>query len=254
MDESCPDVILRRQSGTKVCHVNLYNIHKGLKFLTGHLEKLFSQGIEIISLDAVSNADLNIIAQTALTMSETTLICGSSGLASAIARKGGSPPSTKGPSRVDNRKKLYLCGSASDVMKKQIDRFRAEGNVCEQVYGNGNPSFDPGVNAHLFRLPAIDKKELDANKASHDLCRAALPVIRKNKYRFIFVSGGGTAESFLESINAGSFSICGSLLPGIPWGYLKDGPFKGTGIITKSGSFGAEDTLIKINIMLERGD
>jgi uncharacterized protein YgbK (DUF1537 family) len=255
MDESCPEVILQRQSGKTVGHVNLADIHKGRLFLTGHLTELFSRDMDIICLDAVTNEDLDIIAHSALDMHESILFCGSSGLAGAMARtRGDFSLHPVAPARSDESKTLYICGSASDAMKKQMNRFKAEINVCEQVYGNGAPCFDPQMNAHLFRLPAMNEKKLDAEQAGRKLCRAALEIIRENRYRFIFVSGGDTAQAFLESANAGSFSIYGSLLPGIPWGYLHDGPFKGLGLITKSGSFGAEDTLIKINTMLEEGD
>ena len=254
MDESRPDVLLRRQSGLNVCQVDIAKVHNGIGNLADHLKDLFSRDIDMISLDAVTNEDLDIIARATLDMHETILFCGSSGLAGALARILGVSTAPGASFPACSSKKLYLCGSASDAMKKQMNRFKAEYNVCEQVYGVEEPFFDPVADAHLFRLPAIDEKKLDASKAGQKLCRAAVDILQKHRYGVVFASGGDTAEAFLKSVGAGSFSICGRLLPGIPWGYLQDGPFKGLGLITKSGSFGAEDTLIKIYTMLEKGD
>ena len=253
MTESRPDVILEHQSGKSTFHLGLIQVRKGPQELELCLTEAFSRGVDIVSLDAVTNEDLDSIARVALALYQDTLICASSGLASAMGRVMGKP-CVSTPPAIRHGRGLYLCGSASSVQQAQIEKLRRDKDASELILGDKKQQFDPARSAHIFRLPFIDECKLDARTACQRLCREAMVHVENNHYGFIFVSGGDTADAFFALAGAKRFYLRGMLLPGIPWGYVKAGMLEKTIIITKSGAFGAEDTLTAIHQRIGKGD
>lgn len=65
----------------------------------------------------------------------------------------------------------------------------------------------------------------------------------------LLASGGETAAAILRDINVGLLRIRGELLPGVPLSDCLDGPRR-IAVVTKSGGFGAPDTLVKLVSLL----
>jgi len=61
----------------------------------------------------------------------------------------------------------------------------------------------------------------------------------------IFATGGETAARFLRRAGARGITSLRELLPGVPAGLLIGGRYNGAVMITKAGSFGSPDTLLR---------
>ena len=59
------------------------------------------------------------------------------------------------------------------------------------------------------------------------------------------LTGGDTAAFVLARLNASAIRLSGEIAPGIPWGYIEGGDADGRIVITKSGGFGQQDTLMQ---------
>jgi uncharacterized protein YgbK (DUF1537 family) len=62
----------------------------------------------------------------------------------------------------------------------------------------------------------------------------------------LFITGGDTATAVLRAVDARSIEIRGEVLTGVPWGMLSGGLFDGCPVVTKSGGFGAPDTMVRV--------
>jgi uncharacterized protein YgbK (DUF1537 family) len=62
----------------------------------------------------------------------------------------------------------------------------------------------------------------------------------------LFITGGDTATRVLQAVGARKIVIMDQVVTGVPWGMLCGGIFDGCPVVTKSGGFGAPDTLIKV--------
>jgi D-threonate/D-erythronate kinase len=107
----------------------------------------------------------------------------------------------------------------------------------------------PGAAAVVFCIGsehAVTKKQIER-------LREALPgspVVFVNAIppdlQALLLCGGETAAYVCREAGVQRIDLCGEILPGIPWGYLRGGTYDGIPVVTKSGGFGAEDALIRV--------
>ena len=256
MTESRPDVILGKQSGAKTTHVALHVVRRGVEHLAKYVDTLLARDVSVISFDAVLQSDLDILAQLAVLKRKDTLIAASSGLARSLGEIfGHSGRVCLSPAKKE--KFLFVCGSASTVMEKQISSLVQETDfqelVCHPKVYNHNLPLHGGRNK-VLRLPYLSQEKLASDGACSALCEFACELSAVGEYDCLFVSGGDTADLFLHEVSARGFSVKGSLQPGVPWGYIHGGNLDGTCIVCKAGSFGEESLLQNIYYKLKGGN
>jgi uncharacterized protein YgbK (DUF1537 family) len=165
-------------------------------------------GINI--LDAAENADLDRIVAENLRASEPVLWAGSAGLASALARKlYGDPQPLIAP--VIDGPLVFCIGSDHPATLAQVRELN-------------RPTF------------AIRRGQTTAEEIRRHLRGAGA----------LFITGGDTASAVLAAIGAQSIAIQHEVVTGVPWGVLSGGSLNGTPVVTKSGGFGASDTLVRV--------
>lgn len=76
------------------------------------------------------------------------------------------------------------------------------------------------------------------------LGRVARAVIEAFPTVGLILTGGETARAVCLALGATGIELVKEVLPGIPAGRLRDGPFEGLLLVTKAGGFGSEDALI----------
>ena len=160
-------------------------------------------------LDASCNEDLDAIVAEHL--SRTVLWAGSAGLASALARRIYGP--MKACSAPSLAKPLVFCiGTDHSVTKRQMEELNGQ-YVFQIVRGRTSPG--------------EIRQALD--------CAGAF-----------CVSGGDTASMVLSALGADGIDVKGEVVTGVPWGLLLGGEMNGLPVVTKSGGFGAPDTLVRV--------
>jgi uncharacterized protein YgbK (DUF1537 family) len=279
VSESRLSVHLQDQSELKVGHVVLATTEKGGTFAVEKVKRLLAEGCCHISFDAIDDRHLDRIAELGMNISKEMkiLFCGSAALAASLSRllDPGSFPMGReisgGKERIrenrENRentaKWLMVCGSASDITRLQIDRLVQSTGWVHRILGpelllaewgsrenslqieefherlsteNAIISIDPN-----HEYPNVDPQELVSRFAiiGSKLATAKKPEI-------LFLTGGDTAEAVLKKIGWTGIKIYRETLPGLVQGELCGGPLGGSIVVTKAGSFGEEDTLVKL--------
>lgn len=98
----------------------------------------------------------------------------------------------------------------------------------------------PAADGDVTILQATDDDQpRDGTAVAINLARSAARIMRD--HNALILSGGATAEAVLDAMDITLLTVQGEILPGLPLS-LADG----RQIITKSGGFGAADTLLML--------
>jgi uncharacterized protein YgbK (DUF1537 family) len=213
--------------------------------------------------DAETGEDMLSLAEAAL-RSETRLLCGSAGLANALAALlAGSwsrqPASPRYPDPPPTRV-LVVAASRHPQMLAQIAAARAAGLPVispdpESLTADHDVPPDRAaverVRAALASvgtavlttagLPDLPVRgELVADRLA-SLARRALEVGPRTG---LVLTGGDVAIAVSRALGAAALRLQGEVLPGIPWGYLVAGHADGVAVVTKAGGFGEDGALL----------
>ena len=162
-------------------------------------------------LDAVDNEDLDRIVADNLHRAEGVLWAGSAGLASALARK--------------------LYGEPGALIAPAID------GPLVFCIGSDHPATLAQVRALSDSIVfPVMRNQTTADEICFHLRGAGA----------LFITGGDTASLVLAAIGAQGIAIQHEVVTGVPWGVLSGGSFDGRPVVTKSGGFGAPDTLLRV--------
>ena len=163
-------------------------------------------------LDAVDNQDIDRIVADHLHLPEPVLWAGSAGLASALARRLYGEPQPLTAPAIDGPV-VFCIGSDHPATAAQVRELPRDAIILPILRGQTTP----------------DEIRLAVRGAGA-----------------LFVTGGDTASIILSSIGAEGITIRHEVVTGVPWGVLSGGSLDGRPVVTKSGGFGAPDTLIRV--------
>lgn len=271
--------LIQSQTKRRVGHIDLSIIMQGVEALRGEILTRQKRGEQIITVDAASKNDLAIIADAIVAVGLTKIIVGSAGLASAlpgalrlknkreresaILKKEGVVVAIYGSKskiamqQVVKAKEMASTGvieiNIDRILTNERDMDKELGKALEEakrliakdkniivklsdtkVLPGGEKSLKPKM-----EIIAINKKIVEV------LGRVAYKIVKSNKVAGLVLTGGETALSVCKKLNSWGIVLRNEVLPGIPVGELIGGEFEGLNIISKAGSFGKEDTLIK---------
>jgi 4-hydroxythreonine-4-phosphate dehydrogenase len=237
--------------------VHLDTVRRGEEALAAGIDA-FSDALVII--DAETDADLGTIARVAVALRETLLV-GSAGLASAmrcVLPAGPGAPSPP-PIRRTGRPTLAIAGSRHEATARQIDRAAGAG-VPVVAPSTIEDLSDPARFAELqeaiaSRLVAgsdvivttagCPPSSLPGHLIAEHLARLAAVPCRKGLVGGLFLTGGDVAAAVCETLGVDFLWLRGEVTPAIPWGDLGSGPLANLPIVTKAGSFGPPDVLLR---------
>lgn len=213
-----------------------------------------------IVADARTEAHLDRLVQAALG-GPPLLLCGSAGLAGALARaiagEGGAPGRSPVRRPAASRPILVVAGSYHPATARQIAKLAAAGaRVVEPprlVPGEGEPALAAlaaEVAAGLAAgqttvLTAVGCPEvrLDGAAIADLLARIAARPATLGAAGGVVATGGEVAAALFRAAGASRLCLGGEVRPAIPWGILAGGLAEGLPAVTKAGSFGDDDTL-----------
>ncbi len=198
--------------------------------------------------DAQTDEDLRLIAGAGARLRPPPLWCGSGGLAAAIANA-----VVPGAPRVGGPL-LGLFGSDHPVTAVQLERCAARlVSIADGEADAGRVGAlleDPG--ACLVRCAlagGMDRAEA-ALRISREFGRLVARVPRPGT---LLVSGGETLRSLCQALGTHRLDVVGQLIPGVPVSRIVGGVWDGTLLVSKSGSFGDDELLLRILAGQERG-
>ncbi|MFS4436625.1 four-carbon acid sugar kinase family protein [Paracoccaceae bacterium GXU_MW_L88] len=182
--------------------------------------------------DAQTDADIDQIIAKAPT---NTLFVGAAGLAEGLARKiaGGEKSALFDaiPAPI-----LLAIGSRDPVTLKQLEGLAVESAP--------NGAVDLGIDNNIIRMTA-GTEAIDGTMANARFAKGIAQRIEAQNIETLVASGGETAAAIMAELGAHSLQVIGEVLPGLPVSRVL-GLKRPLMLITKSGGFGAEDTLKKV--------
>lgn len=219
----------------------------------------------VVVADAEIDADLSCLAAAAL-RSETRLLCGSAGLAEALAA-----------SLVDTwRREASLdvspprCTAGSGVLVVAASRHPRTLAQIKMLQAVGMPVVSPALPALIGdtedrAVRAVMRRAQDglATVGTVVLTTADLPTLQGQGEALavglaalarrlldaggvggVVLTGGDAAVAVSRAYHAAGLRLQGEVRAGIPWGYLMGGPAESLPVVTKAGGFGEDDVLL----------
>ncbi len=268
-------------SGLSVGHLDLRIVMRGWEAIAGEIARLYQSGIRLVSADATRREDLLAIAEAIKTTPYRILPVGSAGLAEALVTRsvlagaellGVAKPKPLLPT-ASKRPVLILNGSANPVSLAQVrhasEHMRtlvldirqlllaeddALHHLTRQVLQNLLAGLDVLVTAatsleHVRRDRALARDlgmtpwQLGA-AISAALARLARTIADEDLLAGLVIAGGDTAAAVCAALPETRLEILEEVLPAIPCHQLVGAlPLR---LVTKSGGFGAPETLLRI--------
>lgn len=249
--------LLQKETGEPVGFLGLKEVRKGQAHLA---ERIMKNPARLLSLDAVLQSDLKVIASACNLFPGQILACGSVGLAdelgpSSLKRiKKSKPRTSHGPL-------LIISASRNPTTKDQIDYARNRSRLplvepdltCltnSQMVNSEVEAIFKRVAELLFKeagaiLTTTFQKHLPGKEAviPTALGKAAVRILGDIKLGGLVLTGGDLAMGVCERLSSAALRIEEEVLPGIPCSTLTDGPFKGLRMVTKAGGFGTQEAL-----------
>lgn len=252
--------LMDAQSAGKSGNVPVPVIARGTGAVTECLAALKKQGLSYAVLDALTDADLDTLAQALAGM---PLVTGGSGLGGALARQysrsvGQTVCATEFGLPVGG-KTVLLSGSCSEMTNRQVAAYKAEGpfhqvsvercvqdaegyarEIAAAVMAAQSSGLPPLVYATVppVELAAIQSRFGMESAHALEAFFARLAVcLREGGYDHFIVAGGETASVISQALNVKGFHIGPQIAPGVPWVRAIGEPLS---LALKSGNFGAE--------------
>ncbi len=237
-------------------------VAKGVTALREYLAGLQGDGIAHVIVDAVCDADLEVIARACF---DLPLMTGGSAVAGSlpdIYRLGGmlsaeTEPSARPP--LPNGS-IVLSGSCSAMTRAQVAAFIKRGGPAlrldpVQLDREGPASAlawlaaqEPGATPIVYATAEPEEvraaqERLGADKAGDTVERAlaAIAVAARNQgtRRFV-IAGGETSGAITQALGVERLDVGPEIAPGVPWCFAVSAG-QPIAITLKSGNFGAED-------------
>ncbi len=259
--------LLEKETGEPVGFIGIQEVRKGPSYLA---QKIQGTPARLLSLDAVLQSDLKIIARACNLLPGQVLPCGSVGLADELNlpfHREYRKPKKKWP----RRPLLIISASRNPTTASQIETARdcsCFPLVEPDLRRLTNPRTSGSeAKAAALRLAEVllcgDGAILTTTFQNHlpgketmipkVLGKAAVYLLGELRLGGLVLTGGDLAMGVCERLSSSALRIEEEVLPGIPCSTLTDGPFKGLRMVTKAGGFGETDALWRI-IQYLRGE
>lgn len=190
--------------------------------------------------DAETDDDLAILVRVAQ-QAGVDILCGSAGLAAAIAADFPATADTL-PRPNSGRPWLAVIGSRSPVAVAQVQAAVAAGAslLAPAQHELHTKPHVPVGKPCILSFAGLERQTTQTDAAMRWLVVGLMQSMQPGG---LFLSGGDTAALVCAWLGARLIQVVGEVEPGVAWGRLLDGPHAGLAVITKAGSFGRPQLL-----------
>ncbi|QIE42293.1 four-carbon acid sugar kinase family protein [Rhodobacteraceae bacterium SC52] len=248
--------LLTPQVNGQVGLVSRLTVARGAKAVRAHLRDLAEQGKAHVIVDAVADADLQVIAEACCDM---PLVTGGSALAMplpALYREQGRLASTTGHTahRAPAGRALVLSGSCSAMTQTQVATFEKDHPSYKldpvQLASDGvAPALEwmsaQSGTAMVYATASPDRVRMAQDTLGHDRAGAiveeALAAIalaaRDCGVSRLVVAGGETSGAVTQALGVSRLDVGPEISPGVPWCFANSAGHD-MALALKSGNFG----------------
>lgn len=235
------------------------------------LRAAFARGSRIVAVDAETDADLALLAESITLLGPRAIPVGAAGLAVAMSHVWSvMAPDAVRPPRTALQRVAVVVSSLHDVSRGQVDRLKAEFSTDRLR------TFAPSLEASLRpdsisdwmaadlrsdpALPAVVVIEspserggdtLQGECSAPELIAQALATITEVLFDHaridgLMLLGGEGARAVLGHLGVEALLVNSAIREGIPLGVLEGGKAHGVLVATKAGGFGAPTAIAEI--------
>ncbi|TWH47334.1 four-carbon acid sugar kinase family protein [Sporomusa sp. KB1] len=265
--------IIKPAAEIPVAVLPLPDVRQGEKKLIQKFTELYTAGISLIAVDAVTDEDLHTIAIAISKLAIPCLSVGSAGLASKL------PIAWKVVQQEHlglRQGTMVVAGTLNHVTAEQIISVLDYPNT-ELIEIQSNAIYDGSVAEELQqviarvetvlddgRIPVVVTDTLLKNRnaagalslsiqvqkygqiVTNFLAEITQKIVRKHGLRNLVISGDGTTTSICHTLGIGLIDLEREILPGIPVGKIVGSNYDGVHLVTKAGGFGKRNSLRKV--------
>jgi uncharacterized protein YgbK (DUF1537 family) len=252
--------LFMRSAREAVMALSRADLQRGVEHLVGRMVR--ERDIRLWIADAEDDADLSLLAAVALA-SPLRVLCGSAGLARAIATAGPQGREALGSEgrRHDDQGRgavLVVAGSRHPATVAQVEALRRDGVVVvrpELPYLEGGDAagaartatcvaevLETGRHA-VLAITGLPELSPDGVIVAARLASIVAGVSDRVRVGGLVLTGGDTASAACRALGSVSLWLTGELQPGIATATLIGGRHPGLSIVTKAGGFGDDAAL-----------
>lgn len=265
--------IFSNETGRNTFNIILTEIRKGFKYVSELIDKKINEGFQIFVLDAVDDNDLMIIKKASENIQHKKVLCGSAGFAKQLSLRNNDLENNL---VAQNKGIIFIAiGSRSKETSEQIKKIVSVYNIdvvkvnsklvyegkcqavirdCEkeilQHIQNGEKLIvlvvDSLFDGYTIKLRNSESENSRALEIVKVLGSIASYIYDKTKIDSIISAGGDTSLQICSAFGAIGIELTDEILPGVPAGSIVGGKAQGVTLVTKSGGFGDENTLINV--------
>ncbi len=290
IDPKCPvkvakvSTIVRQQSKYNITNIYSEDMMNGKHHLADIIKEKISSGNRIIIFDAVTQEDLDLIADAVMTSKQKVLAVDSGAFTAALARKAIKPKNQTAKSHV-----LVVIGSvhpttAGQVAKLKIMQRTVSETVVTKEFLESEERREKEIsrvvdsiveNYDKFPISTVIGDGLDLKKRidfkpymkklnlsleevsaiiNDSFAEIAIRIFdRVKSFKGLYCCGGDITVAVCQRVKAAGISLEDEVLPLAAYGFIKGGPLDGCHIVTKGGSQGNQDALIDcVNYLKKR--
>lgn len=247
--------LLAAQSAAPVAAVSLEVVQQGADAVREALHRAHADGALQVVADAVTDADLAVLAEV---VGSDALVAGSAGLIGAIAlREPADGAAAPAPPR---GRTALIAGSCSRRTLEQIDRFVSAGNPAHRV------AAEPGDTAEQLAARAVewwDRQPADAAALIYSSSPASerrdevpgagelyertagiiAAQLSDRGVKRMLIAGGETSGEVIRALGTTVAVVGEEVAPGAPWIHDEG---RDVHLVLKSGNFGDEDLFVDV--------
>ena len=225
----------------------------------------------VVVCDAETDADLDIIAEAALSLSPVPALVGSAGLVAAVGRRLLGPPEPTRWAASSAAPILGVLASASANLPRQVAAAAESGDIgavpllCARLSREEQPlpelnetiaqalaELTAGRNALVHAVGPLPDVAAPVDLVVEHLSHLAFVLARKGRPQGLLVGGGATALGVLSALKAEAIEVDDQPLPGIAAGLVVAGEFAGRPVVLKPGAAGEEQAVAQLFAYLGR--
>ncbi len=252
----------------QIAHISTQETEQGPEFLNNLVQTYMTNGITHIICDAENSAHLNVIAT--LISNTRLLLTGAAGLAAAIAKNAAKRNHNQKNVKFEAGNILLSSGSRMEISRDQIAQLEAKYDCIKILiptealatndvqaishFWKKVKNIKPGQKSCYILTPDSPKDPSGSSNSRDNSEKIATLIAEVTSYMcqalnisVLLSIGGHTTYKLVKELQATGVSYEGEVLPGTPFGRLQmTVPPQKLSLITKSGSFGDDQTLIQI--------
>ena len=254
----------------QIGHISTSQIEKGTEYLNDIVQSFIKEGKTRIICDATTNAHLRVLAT--LINNNQLLLSGAAGLAAAIAQQTVQNNLLAPEKSVfDTGNILLSSGSRMEISRTQLARLEDTYNCTKLLIPTEALATNDVQKIHQFwsqvkallpaentcyiltpdspiEVPCSEGPRDNSEKIASLIAEVTAYMCQTLNISVLLSIGGHTTYQLVKELQATGVSYEGEILSGTPFGRLQiPKPGLNLSLITKSGSFGDDQTLIKIH-------